>query len=303
MVWVVAFCFSFPFFFFFWLFLISSFFYKVYQEAVVFMYWTQFPGPTSLHIEPVLDTNRSIGMDFTHSTNIPIIIMTWVTWKLSEIEGSCGVVIWYVRAHSTFKWRSSLLIINRPVGICARVVFYAIYGSDEITHDAVVRAFVFVKRALFLAVNSFVHDVNQKSSFGNLCGIILWNRFINDGDIPFKLKGDWSARNEQSWVSVKAIFNFLSKLFIVRKLSNMYHILLLRGRWFPVILSFVLFYRFGFRWQHSQVYHRILFDDMWSLGSQKYDKWGTKRITCLFKTRIACSTTHHFQMIFIWPNV
>ena len=186
------------FFFFFWLFLISSFFYKVYQEAVAFMYWTQFPGPTSLHIEPVLDINRSIGMDFTHSTNNPIIIMTWVTWKLSEIEDSCGVVIWHVRAHSTFKWRSSLLIINRPVGICARVVFYAIYGGDEITHDAVVRAFVFVKRALFLAVSSFVHDVNQKSSFGNLCSIILWNRFINDGDIPFKLKGDCDLQGMNS---------------------------------------------------------------------------------------------------------
>lgn len=214
------------------------------------MYWTQFPRPTSKHIEPVLGTNWSIGMVFTHSASIRIITTTWVTWKLSEIEDSCGAVKWHLRAHSTFKWRSRLLIINLPIGICARIVFYAIYGGDVITRAAVVRAFVFVKRASPLAVSSFVHDVNQKSSVGNLCGITRWNRLINDGDIPFDLYGDCDLQGMN---------------IFVRTLSNMYHILLLRGRWFPVILSFVLFYRFncfGFRWQHPLVYQRILFNDM-----------------------------------------
>lgn len=208
MVWVVAFCFSFPFFF--WLFRISSLFHKVYQEAVAFMYWTQFPRPTSKHIEPVLGTNWNIGMVFTHSTSIRIITTTWVTWKLSEIEDSCGAVKWHLRAHSTFKWRSSLLIINLPIGICARIVFYAIYGGDVITRAAVCTCFCIRQKGLATRRQQLCSWCQSEEFrweplwYNSLESAYQWRRHS-----IWPLGWLWSARNEQSWVSVKEIFNFL----------------------------------------------------------------------------------------------
>ena len=116
--------------------------------------------------------------------------MTGASRDFSKLKEGSGAVMRHIGIRSTRKRHSGLLVIFIPVILRGVIVFRSIYGSDKISQAAIIRAFVFVERPLSVVVRSFVHDIVQNSSVGNLCGVAGWDRFTKSGDIPIKLQGD-----------------------------------------------------------------------------------------------------------------